>query len=65
LKHFPAGRISLNTGNRRRPAELVLEGEFRGKRVRLHVWMRPPRQAAVEEVIDLLQPGGAQVREKA
>src|SRR5262249_15316849 len=49
LEQFPAGRISLNTGNRRRPSELVLEGDFQGKPVRLHLWMRPPAEAAVEE----------------
>jgi hypothetical protein len=64
LEGFAADHVGVSTGRKRRPSEVVLEGSFRGKKVRLHLGLRPPEGAEVSEVIDLLQPGGATVREK-
>jgi hypothetical protein len=64
LGQFEAEHISVSTARPHDPAEVTLEGRFRGKAVVLHLCFQPPEDAEPTEVIDLTGPGGASVREK-
>jgi hypothetical protein len=64
LTQLRAGTIGLSTATRRHPSELIFEGMFRNRPVRLHLCLEPAEGVEVTEVIDLLRPGEPTVREK-
>jgi hypothetical protein len=64
LERFEAEHVGVSTSRGNDPAELVLEGTFRGKAVLLHVCLGPPPDVEATEILDLTGPGGASIRDK-
>ena len=54
----------LSTGMTDDAPVLIVEEEFQGRLVLLHVCLEPPEEGEPTEVIDLTGPGGAGIREK-
>src|SRR5262249_22820096 len=61
---FEAEQINLSASVGQTPPEVLVEGQFRGQEVCLHICLEPPEGVTATEIIDLTEPGGASVREK-
>jgi hypothetical protein len=64
LADFEAEAVDICTRPHIHPAELTLEGKFRGQDVFLHVCLEPPKDAKATEILDLRGDDGPVVRDK-
>jgi hypothetical protein len=63
LKKIEANSLDLSSGMAD-PAEVVVDGEFLGQPVLLHVCLEPPDDVEATEIINVTRPEGPTVSEK-
>jgi hypothetical protein len=64
LTDFEPEVVSISTRLLVDPSELTFEGKFQGQSVLLHLYLEPPEDAEVTEIVDLRGDGGPVVRDK-
>jgi hypothetical protein len=64
LKDFEPEAVAISTHQLAQPAELTLEGKFRGQYIFLHLGLEPPDDAEATEIVDFSGNGGPVVRDK-